>query len=282
MLTTRQKIALARLIQLPLMAVRRLVGKGPELTARRGGLRWRLDLREGIDFSIYLLGAFERATVNAYRALVRPGMTVLDVGANIGAHTLGLARQVGPNGRVIAVEPTEWAFRRLGGNLSLNTDLEARVVPVQAMLIDNDGVEVPEAIPSSWPLSPTDDVHPKLRGRAMATTGARAVTGDRLLAELGVGRIDFIKLDVDGFECRVLAGLAGTLERDCPVILMELSPYVLRERGDDVRRLLVLLRGPGYRLYRLSGGPALPDDPARLDGMVGDGAGFNVIAKVGA
>ena len=95
MLTTRTKIALARLIQRPLMMARRMFGQGHETIVRRRGVRWQLDLREGIDLSIYLLRAFEPSTLKAFERLVKPGMTVLDIGANIGAHTLHLARLVG-------------------------------------------------------------------------------------------------------------------------------------------------------------------------------------------
>ena len=61
-------------------------------------INWRLDLLEGID----LLGSFEPLTVRAYRGIVRPGDTVLDIGANVGAHTLPLAQLVGETCRVIA------------------------------------------------------------------------------------------------------------------------------------------------------------------------------------
>ena len=73
------------------------------------------------------MGAFEKRTVAAYSRLVRPGMTVIDIGANIGAHTLPLAKLVGPTGRVIAVEPTIWAVERLRANLDLNPPLRAIV-----------------------------------------------------------------------------------------------------------------------------------------------------------
>src|ERR1700732_2573671 len=113
MLTTRQKIALARTVQRPVIAWRGLATLGPVTTVRRRRVRWTLDLREGIDFSIWLLGAFELATVRAYERIVRPGDTVLDIGANIGAHVLHLARAVGAEGKVWAIEPTDYAINKL-------------------------------------------------------------------------------------------------------------------------------------------------------------------------
>ena len=119
MLTTMQKIALARAVQKPVVAARSLASLGAITTVRRRRVSWTLDLREGIDFSIWLLGAFELATVRAYERLVRPGDTVLDIGANIGAHTLHLARAVGAQGKVYAIEPTDYAIGKLKANIAL-------------------------------------------------------------------------------------------------------------------------------------------------------------------
>jgi len=82
-----------------------MAGKNNCVTVRRRGLMWSLDLSEGIDFSIYLLGAFERSTTITLEKLVKPGDVVFDLGANIGAHTVVLAQLVGGAGQVLAFEP---------------------------------------------------------------------------------------------------------------------------------------------------------------------------------
>ena len=73
-------------------ALRTLAGKGDVGVFRRGGIVWELDLREGIDFAIYLQGGFEAATLREYGRIVRSGFVALDIGANIGSHTLPLAQ----------------------------------------------------------------------------------------------------------------------------------------------------------------------------------------------
>src|ERR1019366_6569447 len=105
-LNTAQKIALAKILHHGIKFFRRMAGHSAETEVTRDGLQWHLDLNEGIDFSIYTLGSFEPATVKLYETLIRQGDIVLDIGANIGAHTLPLARLVGEMGRVIAFEPT--------------------------------------------------------------------------------------------------------------------------------------------------------------------------------
>ena len=278
MLTTRTKIALARLVQRPVMWVRRLRGAGPHATVRRRGLTWALDLNEGIDFAIYLQGAFEPETVRAYERIVQPGMTVLDIGANVGAHTLHLARLVGPQGRVVAFEPTDWAFGKLKANLALNTELAPVVTPVQAFLVDREDGEAEAEVPASWPLDGRG-VHPKLRGRAMAATGAEATALDAWLAQAKASPVGFVKMDVDGHECGVLAGAAMMLTRDRPTILLELSPYILEERGGSLDELLDRLERANYQLYGLTDGKSLPSDHALLARSIPVGAGINAIAR---
>ncbi len=279
MLTTRQKISLARIARAPVIAMRRLLGRGPEVLVTRRGIRWQLDLREGIDFSIFVMGGFELRTIAAYAAVLKPGSVALDIGANIGAHALPLANMVGPTGRVLAFEPTAFAFSKLQRNLALNPQLQSRVRSFQMMLVASDVEALPEALYSSWPLEPSGDVHPKLRGRLMSTEGAQAASLDRVLEQEAVERVDFVKLDVDGYECEVLRGASLTLKQRRPTLIMEVAPYVLAEHGASLDELLGLLRSAGYGTYDLGSGRPLWMDAAALRGRITDGAGFNVVAR---
>src|SRR5690606_2608363 len=147
--------------------------------------------------------------------LIRPGDTILDIGANIGALTLPLARMTGPGGKVYAFEPTQFAYAKLKANLALNPDIETRVVASQMMLTDS-AAAVAETIYSSWPLEGTKELHEKHLGAAESTAGAVPIKLDDFLDSAGVARIDFIKMDVDGFECHVLGGAQETLRKHKP------------------------------------------------------------------
>jgi len=150
---TVHKIRAARMIYHAVHAGRALLGQTDHATVVRDSLTYDLDLSEGIDLGIYLGNFYERQTRSALRKLVTPGSLVLDIGANIGAHTLHLAQLVGPDGQILAFEPTEFAFRKLRRNLDLNPFLGSRVELFHCFLTDNDGVSVPNDIYSSWPLA---------------------------------------------------------------------------------------------------------------------------------
>ena len=283
MLSTKSKIALASLVQRPVVALRGSVGLPSMFTTRRGGLRWHLDLKEGIDFSIWLLGAFERRTVRAYSRIVRPGDVVLDIGANIGAHTLPLACRVGGHGRVYAFEPVQWAIAKLRSNLSLNPSLAERVAVRQVMLGERLDAPTPDMIHASWPLDArADDVHPHLRARAMSTDGAVTTTLDAFVEREGIRRIDFIKLDVDGNECHVLRGGRQTLARFRPPIVIELSPHEGNDAGDTMETLLDLLIEAGYELNDLNTRAPLPRDRAALYRIIPPRGGINALAIAAA
>jgi hypothetical protein len=89
-------------------------------------------------------------------------------------------------------------------------------------------------------------------GRKMASAGANAMTLDDFIAAEKIVRVDFIKLDIDGFECRALKGARGTLARFRPKMVIELSPHQLAEEGGDIAELASLLAAADYQLRELA------------------------------
>jgi FkbM family methyltransferase len=281
-LTTKTKVGIARVLYRLVRSVRGVAtGDSAHAVVDRRGIRWALDLNEGIDLSIFLFGAFERSTVDLLKNIIRSGDTVIDIGANVGAHTLPMARAVGPSGKVIAFEPTEFAFRKLMRNLRLNPDLEARVDAEQVMLVADADAPVEAEIYSSWPLDHTEHLHEKHFGQAMSTSHARAERLDDYAARTGMSRVDVIKLDVDGHETQVMIGAEQLLRRFHPKIVMELSPYVHqegRDNGADAFESLIKLLGDlHYSMCAVGSSKNLPLDPQHLAQLVPDGAGINVL-----
>jgi hypothetical protein len=82
-LATRHKIRLAACLARMVIVSRKLTGKPPEAEFIRRKIRWLLDLREGIDFAIFLFGGFELFSQRAYKRIIQPGSVVFDVGRTL-------------------------------------------------------------------------------------------------------------------------------------------------------------------------------------------------------
>ena len=281
MLSTIQKINLAKVAYYLVVVARRILGRSSQnIEVTRSGIRWYLDLKEGIDFSIYILGGFEPSTLRLYNKLVKSGDVVFDIGANIGSHTLPLARLVGDIGHVYAFEPTDFAINKLHNNLNLNTNLIKRVTVCQAMLVSNENILVEKELFSSWPLVGDNKLHEKHKGQLMVTTGARAATLDNIVKEYNITRIDFIKLDVDGFEYSVLSGGEKTLKKFKPTILMELAPYLFKNQKNEFIQMIELYKKLGYFFYDANNRKTLPVEAEKLFDLIPDGVSRNIIATV--
>jgi FkbM family methyltransferase len=278
--SSAQKMAIARLASGLVLAARKTLGFPNQTISKRGGITWNLDLAEGIDLSIFLLGAFEPSTVRLYRKWVRPGAVVLDLGANIGAHTLPLARLAGPEGRVIAIEPTGYAIRKLRSNISLNPVLTGRITICQVMLVAEAGRALSPELYSSWPLIRTrEEVHGAHGGKLMDTQGATAMTLDQLIQSTGINHIDFIKMDVDGHEHEVLLGGSQTIATHRPPILMELAPYLHQEGEKGFEGMLNLIERCQYTMREAGTNQLLPFDPALLRLRIPHGRTCNVLLE---
>ena len=276
-ISTERKIKIARLISKIIIGIRSIFGLSPITRVCRRGLRWSLDLKEGIDLAIYL-GVYEPETIKALQSIVQPGDIVLDIGANIGAIALPLANFVGVSGQVIAFEPTAWAYAKLQKNLSLNSNLIGQIKTEQIMLL-NEGKEPPSSIYSSWSLADEEDelTHPTHKGRLMTTDGVRGISLDRYFEEHPVQKIDLIKLDVDGYELDVIKGASKTLSRYQPKIILELAPHVQEEK-QQLEDLLFELKSANYRLEDLTNKKSIAMKRDVIEKICPQGGGINVSA----
>jgi FkbM family methyltransferase len=154
----------------------------------------------------------------------RPGESVLDVGANIGVFSLWAAGRVGPQGRVVSVEPHPVAHAALRENVAGCP----QVTPVQAACSDAAGELVLHFVPGRLSVS---------SALPRADRTGSVVVDVQPLAELaraaGLERVDVLKIDVEGLELEVLAG-AGALLETVSRLVMEVE----RDKLDDVDALL--------------------------------------------
>lgn len=276
---TKHKILIARLVQAPIILLRKAIGLPIETEAKRGGIFWYLNLNEGIDFAIYLTGKFEPETVTTMASLLKSGDVALDVGANIGAHTLGMARMVGEKGRVIAFEPTKYAFDKLVANAKLNPNLQSIITPNQIMLTASENAPLKKELYSSWPLDPRKQVHQKHLGKMQTTSGAGVQTLSGYVSKNKIKNVKLVKIDVDGYEIDVLEGGLDFFVNQQPIIIMEVAPYTLEERGKSLDELLDIIKGMGYCMLDQGSKKPIAMTPKKLQQLIPEGGSINVIAR---
>lgn len=190
-----------------------------------------------------LYGEYSESEVAVFRAALQAGQTALDVGANIGAHTLALARLVGPTGRVLAFEPQRMAYYSLCGNVAQN-NLEQVVCHQAAVGATAGKVNVPlldsRREQNFGALDLTQDF------ANAVTHSAAAVRID----DLELSACHFIKIDVEGMERQVLEGAVETIRRYKPLLYVEddraTKSSALRELLDSLGYEMVSHRAPLY------------------------------------
>lgn len=218
----------------------RLIHKNKVVIATIDGITYELDLNELIDSSIYYRGCFEPMTTAVINKYVRQGMTVLDIGANIGAHTLRLAKLVGEDGKVIAFEPMSWAFSKLERNIELN-DFSNIIIEKIALSNVNQGRQS-VYFRTSWPLDGDSS-------NANKKEDVDFITLDEYIRIGSVGKVDFCKIDVDGYEYKVIEGGVNSIRKFKPVMIIEVGRYTLENFGDSLEDLIDLLASLGYSFY---------------------------------
>lgn len=200
------------------------------------GILFHLDRSNLLERQMAAAGFWEEDTKALIDDYVQPGATVVEVGANFGAHTLPLARKVGPHGRVIAFEPMDYAYDRLIANMRLNPGL--RNISTHKCYVGaaaEDDVEV--TITSRWSVDG--------RGNDTQVSRFSATPLDSMTAE--VGRVDVLKIDVDGADHNVLKGARELIEAFRPIIYVEVSE-ALSNFGSSPRVLCNDMEGRGYEL----------------------------------
>jgi FkbM family methyltransferase len=182
-------------------------------------------------------GEYGEIEAQLLRQLCGPGSVAVEVGANIGTHTLVLARSVGPTGFVYAYEAQRVVFQSLCANLALNSivNVDARHAaageePGQVLIPDIDYTQTANFGGVS--------VNTFTSGRKVPK-----ITLDNDLDPVELNRLDLIKIDVEGMELEVLRGAAALVGRYLPLL------YVENDRPDCSEALIRHLLDLDYRLY---------------------------------
>jgi len=189
---------------------------------------------------------FEEPVFETFRTLLRPGMTVFDIGANFGLYAVVAARTVGEHGKVFAFEPAT-VRKALADHVRLN-GVEDRVEVVPMIVTDEPG-EAELWEPDDARLA---SVSREAAERTQASTvhTERATTVDEFCEARNVVP-DVVKIDVEGAEASVVRGSRKFLERRHGSIILEVHPWVLASLGEQEQGIFDVLRSCGWRTHEL-------------------------------
>lgn len=210
------------------------------------GAWWLMD-RDFIGESL-LEGGYETAESELAVNFLKPGMTVLDIGAHRGFHTLLFSEKVGKHGRVLSFEPSPPDRRRLELHLKINFCHNVEVI--ECALGEEDGSANLYAVPSN---SVLNSLRPPDTAFQISATPVLVRKLDDVLLQTHVKSVDFIKLDVEGGELGVLKGAQQLISRvPRPVILCEVLQETTRLWGYPAHLIVDHLSQQGFVWFELN------------------------------
>ncbi len=210
-----------------------------------GGYKFHCSFRDPIAREVFFAGCYEAQESAFVRAWLKSGMSFIDAGANWGLFTLMAAGLVGPAGKVIALEPDPRVFLKLKSNIERNQLKHVRAF--QEAAADRDG---------ELQLAGHDEIKEnsgmsrlvESGGASPLTFSVRSRRLDALLDEAGLDTVDLLKMDVEGAEHMVLAGMEAGLKRfRYRCILLELHPLHPGETRPTLRQITEILLAKGYK-----------------------------------
>lgn len=207
-----------------------------------------LNAKDPVISGALALGVYEPYETELFRRALTPGMTVVDIGANIGYHTLTAAGRVGSEGRVIAFEPEPENYALLSRTIAENGSTQ--VTLSSSAIADKTGTFTLHLFDSNkgrHSLVPLAEGSKELAG----TIEVPVETLDEALRSRAIQRVDVIKMDIEGAEALALKGMRETLSQPRLILFMEYSPVAAERAGTSAVQLLADLGNCGFTLYEI-------------------------------
>ncbi|HEY9696885.1 MAG TPA: FkbM family methyltransferase [Trichocoleus sp.] len=210
----------------------------------------------------------EKAEQLLVKQLVQPGITVFDVGANIGEYTVLFSQLVGEEGKVYAFEPASTTFKTL--KRRLESYQCQNVIPLkQAVFSNNGNVELNEFPDqySGWNTighpEMDDPENPSQKVSIVKTEIVKTITLDAFCQEQGIEQIGYLKVDVEGAEKDVLSGAVHLLSKKAiDFIQFEVSQNMLNGLNRTAKDVFEILIQHGYQCHRIQADGELGEEVA--------------------
>jgi FkbM family methyltransferase len=218
-----------------------------------------LDPNDPVVSGALTLRVYELSEQALFAKYLHGDMTLVDIGANVGLYTAISMHHLDVDGRIIALEPFPQTFEFLQKNVTTNQNNGRACPHVDAFNL----AATPEPCQIDLRLNPENRADNRLyRGTYQGKTeewDTLPVEGrpvDDVLAEIGIEQVNFVKIDIQGYEQKAISGFQKTLERSQNVILLsEFWPKGLKEAGGSAQEYLQMLKNLGFTLYTLNERP---------------------------
>lgn len=212
-------------------------------TATVHGFKMKLGRFSHHNTPLFANEAYEPGTCHILRETLKPGMTAVDAGANIGFYTLMASRLVGPQGKVFSFEASPENFAVLQDNIKLNSC--SNVIAMNKAITNREGVLklwVSQENPASHSLFPDYE-------SSGSAVEVEAVSLDTLFENLGWPPVDLIKLDIEGAEPLAIEGMGKLISRMKKLnLIVELNPLALKAAGVSPQVFLRQLQQVGFTI----------------------------------
>jgi FkbM family methyltransferase len=213
-----------------------------------GDLAINLRLNEHMQSQVFWYGAYSRDILLILKKLLKPGMVVIDAGANIGEITLVAAKMVGASGHVYAFEPISEISDALLENVRLNNFNQISIHKYG--LSDETGDKTIYRATSDFKDGSKHEGLATLYQSEKRTTKAGEIhlmTLDNFCEHIGLDQLHLIKMDIEGAELPALKGGVEILKRFKPYIIVEVQQETANQAGYYARDILLFLKPLGYR-----------------------------------
>lgn len=201
--------------------------------------------KEYIERRVWMLGEYETEVNAAFRTHVPTNGTVLDVGANIGINTLRLSNFVGVNGKVYSFEPIPHNQQRFAKNILLNNVGNVKLEPIGLGLVS-------ETLTIDFNVEEENMGAVSLRNTSALGIDIQVKNGDEWIQENNIEKLDFIKIDVEGYEWNVISGLSSSIKKFHPKILIEWDLNYLKFSGASDMDWQSFIDSNNYKIYQIN------------------------------
>jgi len=251
---------------------RRLAGQGWELEHETDGIRCHLELDDTVCRGTYIDDGHEVETNFYLQHLIKPGNRLWDIGACHGFVSLRMAQMSGADGRVDAFEPVTLNRARMDKNLKLNPELASRIKVHPYALSSQSGTVTMQRTSARNPgashivtARPAADKGRQRAGEA-GTETVEIRTAEAVWEQAGRPFVHGVKIDVEGHELLVLAGMNALFKQQPPRwFLIEVRDTFLRAAGGSREEVFAWFGERGYAAQRLVQGKTLVPDPTPRD-----------------